>query len=76
MLAERELKRAGLNVDIRRVESEEDFRRELIEFQPMVVLSDFGLPRFDGMSALAIARETALDVPFIFVSGTLGEGVV
>jgi diguanylate cyclase (GGDEF)-like protein len=72
-LAERELKRAGLAVCAHRVEREEDFRRELREFQPQVILSDFNMPEFDGMSALAVARETAPDVPFIFVSGTLGE---
>jgi diguanylate cyclase (GGDEF)-like protein len=72
-LAERELKRAGLAVRARRVECEEDFRRELGEFQPHAILSDFNMPRFDGMSALRIARETVPDIPFIFVSGTLGE---
>jgi diguanylate cyclase (GGDEF)-like protein len=72
-LAERELKRAGLAVRARRVESEEAFRRELGEFQPHAILSDFNMPQFDGMSALRIARSTVPDVPFIFVSGTLGE---
>ncbi len=38
-----------------------------------LILSDFSLPGFDGRSALEIAREKAPDVPFIFVSGTLGE---
>ncbi|HEY6240954.1 MAG TPA: EAL domain-containing protein [Burkholderiales bacterium] len=73
LLAARELKRAGLAVDSRRVEREGDFRRELGEFRPDVILSDFNMPHFDGMSALAIARETVPDVPFIFLSGTLGE---
>ncbi len=72
-LAERELKRAGLAVHARRVEREEDFRRELGEFRPHVILSDFSMPQFDGMSALRIACEIVPDVPFIFVSGTLGE---
>jgi len=72
-LAERELKRAGLAVRARRVQSEEDFRRELGQFQPHAILSDFNMPQFDGMSALRIARATVPDVPFIFVSGTLGE---
>ncbi len=72
-LAERELKRAGIAVQARRVEREDDFRRELGEFRPQVILSDFSMPQFDGMSALKIARETVPDVPFIFVSGTLGE---
>ncbi len=72
-LVERELKRAGLAVRARRVEREEDFRRELGEFHPHVILSDFSMPQFDGMSALRIACEIVPDVPFIFVSGTLGE---
>src|SRR5467141_5379522 len=72
-LAERELKRAGLAVRAHRVQSEEDFRRELGQFQPHAILSDFNMPQFDGMSALRIARATVPDVPFIFVSGTLGE---
>ena len=72
-LAERELKRAGLAVLARRVEREEDFRREVGEFRPHVILSDFSMPQFNGMSALRIAREIVPDVPFIFVSGTLGE---
>src|SRR5437773_4656773 len=72
-LAERELKRAGLAVRARRVEREEDFRRELTEFRPHVILSDFSMPQFNGMSALRIAREIVPEVPFIFVSGTLGE---
>lgn len=40
-----------------------------------VILSDFSLPGWDGMEALAIARETAPDLPFIFVSGALGEEI-
>ncbi len=40
-------------------EREEDFPRELGEFRPLVVLSDFSTPQFDGMGALRIARETA-----------------
>src|SRR5205823_2381032 len=38
-----------------------------------LILSDFALPTFDGFSALAIARELAPDLPFIFVSGAMGE---
>jgi diguanylate cyclase (GGDEF)-like protein len=72
-LVARELKRAGIVVDTRRVDREVDFRRELGEFLPHVILSDFNMPQFDGMHALVIARETVPDIPFIFVSGTLGE---
>src|SRR6185295_19043395 len=57
----------------RRVEREDDLRRELGDFQPHAVLSDFNMPQFDGMRALAIVREVSPQIPFIFVSGTLGE---
>src|SRR5882672_9287181 len=73
VLAARELKRSGMTIESRRVEREDDLRRELGEFQPDVILSDFNMPQFDGMRALAISREAAPDTPFIFVSGTLGE---
>jgi diguanylate cyclase (GGDEF)-like protein/PAS domain S-box-containing protein len=69
----RELRRAGLRVTHRVVETEESFVSALRDFAPDIILSDFSMPGFDGMSALAIARETTPDIPFIFVSGTIGE---
>ena len=69
----RELRRAGLRVEPRLVDTESGLRRELEAFAPQVILSDFSMPRFDGMSALAVAKEIDPDLPFIFVSGTLGE---
>ncbi|HSR61943.1 MAG TPA: EAL domain-containing protein, partial [Gammaproteobacteria bacterium] len=54
--------------------SEEEFTRALKEFRPTLILSDFSLtPDFDGMKALSISRKLAPDVPFIFVSGAIGE---
>ncbi|MGH8316451.1 MAG: EAL domain-containing response regulator [Steroidobacteraceae bacterium] len=72
-LTARALETAGLKFDWRRVESETAFRVELRMLRPDIVLSDFSLPRFDGMSALAIVTAEAPDTPFIFVSGTIGE---
>ena len=69
----RELKRAGLRVAHRLVETEEAFRSALKEFRPEIIISDFSMPHFDGMFALALAHELVPDVPFIFVSGTIGE---
>jgi diguanylate cyclase (GGDEF)-like protein/PAS domain S-box-containing protein len=69
----RQLRRAGLAVDYRVVDTQEAFRAALEDHRPDVILSDFSMPTFDGMAALAIAREQCPDVPFIFVSGTLGE---
>ncbi|HEX6008033.1 MAG TPA: EAL domain-containing protein [Burkholderiales bacterium] len=72
-LALRELERDGVDCTMRRVETEEAFVRMLDEFHPDVILSDFTLPAFDGLTALEIARKVEPDIPFIFVSGTLGE---
>src|SRR5712691_8076695 len=71
----RELARGGLDFQSRRVQTESDFRRELDEFQPHLVISDFSMPQFNGREALAIARESRGDIPFIFISGTIGENV-
>ena len=72
-LTVREMKRGGLAFDWRRVETEADLRRECADFEPTMVLSDFAMPLFDGLSALKIVRELRPKVPFIFVSGTIGE---
>jgi len=68
-----ELHRAGIECSHVRVHTEESFRNELDQFNPDIVLSDFSLPGFGGMPALAITREKYPDIPFIFVSGTIGE---
>jgi len=69
----RELKRAGLRVEHRVVSTEPAFREAITGFAPQVIISDFSMPNFDGMAAAALARDLAPDVPFIFVSGTIGE---
>jgi diguanylate cyclase (GGDEF)-like protein/PAS domain S-box-containing protein len=69
----RELKRNGMEFVVRRVETEAELRRECAEFAPDIVISDFALPQFDGLSALRIVRQLCPDLPFIFVSGTIGE---
>jgi diguanylate cyclase (GGDEF)-like protein len=68
-----QLRRAGIQGNFRRVARESDLRDALRQFRPDIVLSDFTMPGFDGMSALKIVREAAPDVPFMFVSGTIGE---
>ncbi len=55
------------------VVTEAEMRAALRAGLPDLILSDFSLPSFDGMSALAIARAEAPGVPFIFLSGTIGE---
>jgi hypothetical protein len=63
----------GLQCQIRIVDTRQGFVEALDGDRPDIILSDFSLPGIDGLSALAIARERATDVPFILVSGTLGE---
>jgi CheY-like chemotaxis protein len=72
-LALRELKRAGIMCAGRRVDTEPDLRSALTACWPDVILSDFSMPHFDGMSGLAISRELCPETPFIFLSGTIGE---
>ena len=73
LLVEIALNRSGLVFQLRRVDNEGDFRDELEEHPPDVILSDHGLPTFSGFSALAIARDKCPDAPFIFVTAALGE---
>lgn len=72
-LTVRRLKAAGFGCSYRCVVNENDMRRELKAWRPDLILSDFSVPGFDGMSALGIARVEAAGVPFIFLSGTIGE---
>lgn len=72
-LAVRQLVKGGISCQPMVVESEPDFRCALSDFKPQLILSDFSMPGFDGLVALEIALATAPDVPFIFLSGTLGE---
>jgi diguanylate cyclase (GGDEF)-like protein len=65
--------RAGLRCQVRRVETRGQLLAALGDFSPTVILSDYSLPQFDGMSALKACREQAPSVPFVFVSGTIGE---
>jgi PAS domain S-box-containing protein len=56
-----------------RVETRKDFVAALAEGGFDIILSDFTMPGFDGREALALAREECPEVPFLFVSGTIGE---
>ncbi|MFM7427679.1 MAG: response regulator [Elainella sp.] len=59
--------------DFWHVQSEADFVHALQTQPPDLILSDYSLPAFDGMAALALAQQLQPQVPFIFVSATLGE---
>ncbi len=72
LLVALELKRAGYDVVSERVETAESLRAAMVKDWD-VVTSDSAMPTFSGPDALAILREAGLDVPFIVVSGTIGE---
>jgi PAS domain S-box-containing protein len=72
-LVEHALKESGFNFSFKRVDTEPGFLDQLQRFRPSVILSDHGLPAFDGFSALALAQQKVPEVPFIFVTGSLGE---
>ena len=65
----------GVQVELTRVEAEDDFVGALKRGRFDLILADYTLPTFDGLSALRIAQQHAPDVPFVFVSGTLGEDI-
>jgi PAS domain S-box-containing protein len=65
----------GIASELTRFETEEDFIAALKRGSFDLILADYTLPSFDGLSALKIAKQHSPNVPFIFVSGTLGEDV-
>jgi signal transduction histidine kinase len=75
LLVLRALKQAGYEPTHRRVYTREDLLTALREVEWEVVISDYSMPSFDAPSALAIIREHAPELPFIIVSGTVGEAV-
>jgi PAS domain S-box-containing protein/putative nucleotidyltransferase with HDIG domain len=69
-----ELQRAGLAFDWQRVDGKQEFAARL-DPPPDLILSDFQMPQFTGLQALEMLRARGLDVPFIIVSGTIGEEI-
>ena len=63
----------GIDSELVRVETSTDFRSALQTDSFELILSDYSLPAFDGIAALQMAQTICPDVPFIFVSATLGE---
>jgi signal transduction histidine kinase len=72
-LAARELQRAGFAVLSERVETRDAMAAALERQRWDLVISDFALPSFDGLRAFALVQERGLDLPFIIVSGAMGE---
>ena len=68
-----ELKKGALEFSPKIVGTKDEFVKALNDFTPDVILSDYSLPGFDGISAFHLKQQVCPDVPFIIVSGTIGE---
>ncbi len=71
----RELSRGGFEPDFSHVDTADSMRAALVSREWDLVISDYSLPGFGGLAALKLLRDTKLDLPFILVSGTIGEDI-
>ena len=67
------LVKEGMSCELACVEAHDDFLAALKQGEWDIILADYTLPSYNGLSALTLARELRPEVPFIFVSGTIGE---
>ena len=72
-IAERELKKNQLTFVSTIVDTENRFCEELENFKPDIVISDYSMPKFDGMTALKITKEKDLYLPFLLFTGSNNE---
>ena len=74
-LVQATLEAEGISCQITRIETQPDFVASLEQGGFDLILADYTLPSFDGLSALMIASRMRPEIPFIFLSGTMGEEV-
>ena len=74
-LVQRALVRSGFDVQAVRVETADDMRRHLRDHAWDIVIADYQLPQLNAMGALQVLHESGLDLPFVVVSGTIGEDI-
>ena len=72
-LLDRELKKSGLNFTSKIIKTREEFEDALQNFNPDIILSDYSLPAFDAVTAFRIKQNKYPHIPFIIVSGIIGE---
>ena len=73
LLLVRELRRGGYELVFERVETPESMKEALEKGKWDIIISDFILPRFSGLAALDVLKRSGIDLPFIIVSGKIGE---
>src|SRR5436305_9460890 len=74
-LLTRHLARAGYALASERVETADEMRAALKNQEWDVILWDYSMPHFNALQALEVLKETGLDIPFIIISGAVGEAV-
>ena len=72
-IARRALKRENINFVDQVVDNEVDYRKAITEFLPDIVISDYSMPSFDGMSALKILMSAGKNIPFIMLTGSMNK---
>ena len=73
LLIIRELKKGGYNPEYERVETSAAMKKTLHDKQWDIILCDYKMPKFSGEKAIALLKETNIDIPLIIISGTIGE---
>lgn len=72
-LVQHVLRKSGIQNELRRVDTREEFSEALVQFHPDVILSDHSMPQFNSIEALKIYNQLQLGVPFILVTGSVSE---
>ncbi|MDQ7786245.1 MAG: EAL domain-containing protein [Thermodesulfovibrionales bacterium] len=72
-IAERELRKNGIQFTSTRVDTKETFLKTLEEFRPDIIISDYAMPEFDGMQALKLTKGYDSLIPFIILTGSINE---
>jgi len=75
LLVLHQIRNGGYDIDYERVQTAETMKAALHEKTWDIVLSDYRMPHFNGLEALALLKESGIDIPFIVISGTIGEEV-
>ena len=70
-----QIKKGDYDVEYERVDTTEKMKAALTEKKWDIILSDYHLPHLNGLEALKLFRESGIDIPFIIISGTIGEEI-
>ena len=70
-----EIRNSGIKFINEVVDNQESYTRALLDFKPEIILSDYSMPHFDGLTALRIKNELTPSVPFILITGAMNEEI-